>query len=68
MHERGRTKSWLTWITEVDKAGYVVREFLGVGKGQFAEQVVGVLPIMQRLIVPRLTRLKKQRIPVAAFG
>ena len=55
MHECGRTEGWLTWITEVDKSGHVICEFLGIGKGQFAEQVVRMLAIVQRLIVPGLT-------------
>src|ERR1039457_5528739 len=68
MHEGRRTERRLAGITKVEKRAKIDVELLRVTERQFAKQIVRMLPIVQRLTVPRLAGLKEKRITAPAFG
>ena len=49
-------------------AAKIVGELLRKRERKFVEQIVRMLPIVQRLIVPGFAALEQQRITASAFG
>ena len=68
MHERRRTERRLARITEIDVCAEIVLEFLREAERKFVEEIVRMLPVVQRLIVPGFAGLKQKRITASAFG
>jgi len=68
MHECGWTERRLAWVTEINVATEIVIKFLRQAQRQFVEEIVRMLSIMQRLIVPRFAALKEKRITATALG
>src|SRR5947199_3838724 len=68
MHERGRTERRFAGISEIQIAGNILGELLGIADRQFAEKIVRMLTIVQRLAMPRLACLKEKWITATHFG
>src|SRR5207249_9968397 len=68
MHECGRPKRWFAGITEIQIRAQIVIEFLRQAQRQFVEEIVRVLSIVQRLVMPRFASLKQKRIAAALLG
>src|SRR5205814_9463783 len=68
MHESRRTEREFARVTEIEIAAQVVGELLGKRKRKFVEQIVRMLSIAERLVVPRFAALKQKRITGAAFS
>src|SRR5205085_10524769 len=68
MHEHRWADRRFDRITEINVAAEIVIELLRKRKGKFIEQIVRVLSIVERLIVPRLAALQKQRIATALLS
>src|SRR2546430_136098 len=68
MHKRWRPNCRLARITEVNVTAEIVCELLRKRKRKFIEQIVRMLSIMERLIVPRFAALQEKRITAALLG
>src|SRR6266404_5995173 len=68
MHESGRSQRRFTRITKMKIRAQIDIELLRIRNGKFIEQIVRMLSIVQRLIVPRLAALKQKGITAPAFS
>src|SRR5205809_4020924 len=67
VHECGRSERRFDRVTKIQVRTQTDIEFLRITDRQFVEQIMRMLPIVERLIVPRFSGLKKKRITAAAF-
>src|ERR1043165_6307619 len=67
MHERRRPQRRLAGIAEINICRKIRAELLGIAERNLIEQIVRMLPIMERVPVPGLAGLKEKRITAAAF-
>src|SRR5581483_369371 len=68
MHERRWAQGWLARVTEVKIRTKVVIELLRQAQREFVEEIVRMLTIVQRLVVPGFAGLKQERITASTFG
>src|SRR5207244_10602022 len=68
MHKSRRTNRRFARVTEIQVTAQVVAELLRKRKGQFVEQIMRMLSIVQWPVVPRFAALQQKRITAAAFG
>src|SRR5215471_5533756 len=68
MHKRGRTERRFAGITEIDVGAKIAIKFLRETEREFVEEIVRVLPVVQRLAIPRFAALKQERITAPSFS
>src|ERR1700731_4756462 len=68
MHKSRRTERRFARVAEIEITAQAVGELLRKRKGKFIKQIVRMLPIVKRLVVPRLAALQQKRITAPAFS
>ena len=67
MHERRRPQRRFARITGIQIGGKIVAEPLRIADRDLIEQIVRMLPVVQRFAIPRFAGLKQERITAPAL-
>src|SRR3954453_6973826 len=68
MHERRRTERGFAGVTKIEVSREILSKPLRVADRNLIKQIVGMLPVMQRLAIPRFSGLEKKWVTATAFG